>query len=438
MGPKPKPLRVDDLSSLDLMVMEALTRSRTTISVVALAATLWNPDGGVTMGADPVGLVEYIITDLGARGLLTYRLEPRKTGVSNPYAGLPHTIRLTQDGWTLMGYPHAAVQVNTRLSTRQHLDQHGDRTNFRKHSDTAEGVGPIETLPWPEHRAVYPTHHHPMMEDSDMGMKATASPKLAPTDDDAATRGYIRITPELEARVIAYRTRFPLVDYAELGRMCDLPQRTIAYILTDLPRLRATNDADGRAGTIKQRILWTLDALPMNDVPELRRVLGRADTEHDIVHALHDLHKQGKVDFKEVGAHKQPEDIHLTARGRGEGLPKVVKDRIHDDFKDKVVAPDEQDALVSAFADADPDPEPVTKASPFPLLDALLAREQERQAQDNAGFKYLEAAEAIKDIDPVMYSQLVEKASSDIPFPSPIEAEYLRYVAACPGGGSDD
>jgi len=257
-------------------------------------------------------------------------------------------------------------------------------------------------------------------------------PDRAAPVEEGASRGYIKVTPDLEARVIAYKTRFPLVDYKELGDMLGLPVRTIQYIVAELPRLRAAN-GEGRAGTLKQRILWTLDALDMDSVTELRRVLGRADTDHDIVHVLHSLHKEGKVDFKEKGAAKEPVNIHLTARGRGQGLPKVVKAEV--------------DAATSAEAATAPEPSrmhddqdeaDVAATSAYPLLDALLDRERKRQAQDNSAFKYLEAAEAIKDIDPVMYSALVEKAQSDIPFPSPIEAEYLRYVAACPGGGSDD
>ena len=266
-------------------------------------------------------------------------------------------------------------------------------------------------------------------------MNVGLPPRLAPVDDET-TRGYIKVTPDLEARVIAYKTRNPLANYARIAELTDLPERTVKYILTELPRLRATNDGEAtHQGTIKQRILWTLDALDMKNVPELRRVLGRADTEHDIVHALHDLHKQGKVDFKEVGAHKQPEDIHLTARGRGEGLPKSVKDEVDAPFVTQAVADAELDAVEGVHT-----VKPSKSEPPFPLLDALLEREGKRLAQDNAAFRYLEAAEAIKDIDPVMYSQLVEKAESDIPFPSPIEAEYLRYVAACPGEGmtSDD
>jgi hypothetical protein len=270
------------------------------------------------------------------------------------------------------------------------------------------------------------------MENDDMDI--AASPKLAPTDD-TPTRGYIRVTPELEAAVIAYRTRFPLVDYTELGRMLDLPERTIRYVLADLPRLRATN-GEVKAGNIKQRILWILDALPMNDVPELRRVLGRADTEHDIVHALHDLHKQGKVDFTEKGARKEPINIHLTARGRGEGLPKAVKDRIHEDFKDATPAVVGETAVGGdAVSSTEPTTEVTAEPTPdvgYPLLGALIEREAKRREQDGKAFKYLEAAEAIKDVDPDMYASLMSKADSTIPFPSPIESEFLRYAEAHP------
>ena len=46
---------------------------------------------------------------------------------------------------------------------------------------------------------------------------------------------------------------------------------------------------------------------------------------------------------------------------------------------------------------------------------------------------FVVAAEAIQDIDPDMARSLMEKAKAyDVPFPSPIEQEYIRYVAAHP------
>ena len=422
---------VGDLTSLDLRCMEALTTTRTSASVVTVAATMWEGWADADMHSDPVGLVQLVVEGLAERGLVTYRVHERGAYSTEPrpWAGLAHTIRLSKDGWTLMGYPNVSVQVGTRMYSGQMLEEKGDRTNHRTHRSRAEG-GDIETLPWPEHRAKYPDHTHPLMtEENDMTTPIVGS--VAPS------RGYIKVTPDLEARVIAYRTRFPLVDYKELSDMLDIPVRTIQYVLTELPRLRAAN-GEGKEGTLKQRILWTLDALDMDNVAELRRVLGRADTDHDIVHVLHSLHKEGKVDFKEKGASKEPINIHLTARGRGAGLPKVVKAEIGDapeallDAPMEVISREEDDRRTNAEAKVK------AEESPFPLLDALLDREQKRQAEDNAAFKYLEAAEAIKDVDPEMYSALVSKADTSIPFPSPIEAEYLKYVAACPGKVDSD
>jgi len=461
-SPKPPPSRLEDLTAIDIAVMEALTTSRTTVSSVALAATVWNPDSW-DMGADPVGLVQMVVESLGERGLVTYHVHERgPQGMEpRPWTGLAHTIRLSQMGWTLMGYPHIHLEAGRRMSSGMVvLDPHGDRTDHRKHGKTAEG-GAIERDTFPEHRARFPHHVHPLMEDDDMAV--AASPKLAPTDDDNPTRGYIKVTPDLEAAVIAYKTRFPLSDYAELGSMLGLPERTVRYVLTDLPRLRATGDAEAKAGNIKQRILWILDALPMENVPELRRVLGRADTEHDIVHALHDLHKQGKVDFTEKGSRKEPINIHLTARGKGEGLPKVVKDRIHEDFKDQpfvaqAVADAELDAAegahtvkpnaetpavvgatglgVNAVATAEPTTEVEAEPTPdteYPLLTALIERERERVRADNTYFKFSEAADLIREADPDTAAMLDQKARNhDIAMPSPIEAEYLRFFRSTP------
>jgi hypothetical protein len=412
--------------------MEALTSSRTTASTVTLAATMWQGYGD-GLGADPVGLVEYIVRGLADRGLLTFRESKGLRGEpGNAYNGLPHTIRLTREGWTLAGYPNLTVQVGTRMSSGQMLEQKGDRTNHRTHRSRAEG-GDIETLTFPAHRAKYPDHIHPLMNGDTVSTTpnhVAPSPRLAPVDADEPSRGYIRVTPELEARVIAYRTRFPTIGYAELGEMLDLPHRTVAYVLTDLPRLRAVN-GEGKEGSLKQRILWTLDALDMDNVRELRRVLGRADTDHDIVHVLHSLHKEGKVDFIEKGASKEPINIHLTKRGRGEGLPKSVKDEV-------VAATATAEEPVAEQAEAEAVAEPQPSDIEFPLLDALLDREKERLDADGKMFRYMEAADLIRANDPETAAILDTKAQqNDVPLPSPIEAEYLRYVARQAERGHD-
>jgi hypothetical protein len=428
--PSPSLPSRDDLTSLDLMVLEALTTSRVTASTVTLASTVWT-DWGDQWGADPVGLVEFVVKGLAERNLVTYRIHESRAGPDpRPYAGMPYAIRLTHIGWALMGYGtvHAHVGHMSR-HTRDAAAHQGDMTNYRNHREHAEGVGPIETLSFPEHRAKYPAHVHPLMEND---MDIAVSPGLAPLDE--AKRAYVKVTPELEAKVVAYRTRFPLVDYAELARITDLPERTIKYILADLPRLRAVNDAEGKVGSIKQRIMWTLAALDMKNVPELRRVLGRNDTEHDIVHALHDLHTQGKVDFREDGRHKYPVDIHLTKRGRGEGLGKKVTDAVE-------AAAHEADAAVAAIegpapaeqVEAEPVPTEAEPAQEYPLLAALIEREQERVNRDNVYFKYAEAADLIRETDPETAALLDRKAQeNDLPIPSPIESEYLRFYRNTP------
>ena len=60
-------MKREDLTALDAMVMESLTKSRSTISTVALAADLWQSDNP-QWGADPVGLVQMLIEHLGRAG----------------------------------------------------------------------------------------------------------------------------------------------------------------------------------------------------------------------------------------------------------------------------------------------------------------------------------------------------------------------------------
>lgn len=236
------------------MVMDALT-------TVLLAATVWQ-DWGDQWGADPVGLVDYVVRGLGEKGLLTYRVTPGAQGRTSPgerdaYANLAHTIRLTPQGWALMGYPNVQREAGRRSGLVMHDP---DKTNHWSHPRTAEG-GAIERLPWDEHRATYPDHRHPSLAEAqgeDMNMQTAAHPSLAPAEE-GETRGYIRVTPELEARVVAMRAREPLSDYATIAEYLSLPERTVKYVLSELPGLRRSKDVAQAEASLKQRILWTLD-----------------------------------------------------------------------------------------------------------------------------------------------------------------------------------
>lgn len=397
-------------------MLAALAMSRVTASSVTLAATLWTdqPEQPTvwSMAVDPAGLVAWVLDGMADKDLVTYRL---KSGpYAGPYSGMPLEVRLTNKGWVAAGYPqvHGHVGHASRHSA-DNVRHTGDMTNYRNHHDIARGVGPIEVLPLAEHRAKYPGHIHPLMfGDSTVMNPSEGSVVVDPQAAD--TRVYTRVTPELEARVIAIRARLGIgAGYKDIAEVAGIPERTARYILVDLPHLRRTNDGEEKAkGSLKQRIVWVLEEIEVDSATELRRILGRGDTAHDVVHVLHSLHKEGKVDFDESDRGGEPVRIHLRKK-RG-------TKRVEDD---------------GPAPEPTPEPEPdevtldVVRNLTFPLLDALIEREGKRLDADNRAMAYLNAAESLKNIDPAMYTDLVSKAEqSDIPFPSPIEAEYLRYV----------
>jgi hypothetical protein len=153
------------------------------------------------------------------------------------------------------------------------------------------------------------------------------------------------------------------------------------------------------------------------------------------MHVLHSLHTQGRIDFTERGSGMGKAtvvDIRLHKKGSNrlngetyEALPEIVKDRLPE-----AVEPE-------ATEQETPQPQPPAAPEPvgadYPFLDALLERERKRLDGDTKGMAFVVAAEAIQDIDPETARSLMEKAKQyDVPFPSPIEAEYIRYVANHP------
>lgn len=223
-------------------------------------------------------------------------------------------------------------------------------------------------------------------------------------------RQYTKVTADIETSVLAAREVYGPTSYDEIAESLGIPERTVKYILTDLPRMRRMNNGEAKTqASLKERIVEVLRDVDVNDVPELRRLLGYADPEHDIVHVLHSLHSQGKVDFRESGSHDQPINIHLTKR---QAKPRVEPEPV-------VVAPEPE-----------PEPEPVVSRETFPLLADLRARELDRAISDEKATAYIEAAEALKEADPDMAHALLEKAGAlNATYPSPLEQEYLRYAA---------
>jgi hypothetical protein len=411
--------------------MEQLVQQRTT-SVVALAAALWRttPDWEAF---DPYPALLFILDELSARGLVKYRIEDH---FRRPSQRMAWDIHLTQQGWALMGYPHRHVEAGSYHSGYgQRLESEPgirvDYTNYRHHDTEARG-GDIEVEDFATHRDHYPHHIHDYGDDMTMAQNQPG-------------RNYTRITPEIEGRILGVRERQPLTSYADIADITGYPERTVRYVLVDLPRLRrtATGTEEEVATSLKERVFNLIkDASPdpITNVKELRDVLGMADSEHEVVHVLHSLHTQGRIDFDERGNGRGTATYHnIRLHKRGSNAKPKVGPRGHEtltpvtDETPKVrlnngtyVESDEPDKMTVKH-DAPPQPEG------YPLLDALLERERNRLDHDNKGMSYVVAAEAIEKVDPDMARELMAKAEAlNIPFPSPLEQEYLRYVAANP------
>jgi len=257
-------------------------------------------------------------------------------------------------------------------------------------------------------------------------------------------RPYTRVTPDMEAAVLHARDVMGFVSYADIARVTDLPERTIKYVLTDLPRLRRANAGEEKAAaSLKQRVFRAVQDLgPIKDVAEIRRIVGMADSDHDVMHVLHSLHTQGRIDFDERGngmGTATVVNIRLPKKnGRAaafSGDHAVFVTGINPDGTVEVIDP------VAIGPEATTPDTPVTEPSApepdepegYPLLDALLERERMRLDADNKGMAFVVAAEAIQDIDPEAAANLMKRAEVyNVPFPSPIEQEYIRYVAEHP------
>jgi hypothetical protein len=394
---------------------------------VTLAADLWRTTSD-WQAFDILPLVAWVLDGLNQKGLVLYRETPmsladRPGGRAYPASTLmPTAIRLSPDGWAAVGYPRVTVEVGS-LDRHRAPGRAGDYTDYRHHHATALG-GPITKEDFATHRALFPTHIH-MYYEGDTVV--------------SDTRAYTRVTPEVEASIIFARNELGVGgSHSDIAQYTGLPERTVRYVLTELPRLRRLHDgAEHSELSLKERIVVVLRELPeVKDAPDLVRVLGRGDSQHDVVHVLHSLHTQGKVDFKEGPRADSPQRIRLTKQGRG-----LAKDKpeVRDIGNGTVVLPADpitpQQEVGEYIASIDPELAQVAGLVPYtyPLLDALLERERGRMDSDIKAMKYVEAAEAIEQVDPDMARDLMAKAEAlSAVMPSPIEREYLIYVSQHP------
>jgi hypothetical protein len=458
--------RLTDLTQPELDVVLLLAQGRVTASAVTLAADLWRTTD-TWLAEDPYPLITYILDSLSSRGLVRFRLAAPKDAIHS--MDFPMDIRLTPKGWELLGYSHKTAEVGSR-GRHEREPIPGDLTDYLNHKYHSEG-GAIEVEDFPTHRDRFPHHEHMYGVPILMANTAThpkprrsraerlADPTVLQDPDGDGSRGYIRVTADMEAMVIAARSRMGTVSYGDVAEAVGLPERTIRYILTDLPRLRRANGGDERLEkSLKERVFATIEVLgEVKDVAELRRILGMADPEHDVMHVLHSLHTQGRIDFTERGTgNGDTTVIHIRPTKKGtrrltqtqvDALPEIVAERLPEAVQPlPVISREEEERAISAAHNAETGFEATTPDTPatapsapepesegYPLLDALLDRERTRLDGDSKGMAFVVAAEAIQAIDPDTARSLMEKAKQyDVPFPSPIEQEYIRYVATHP------
>jgi len=428
-------MRLTDLSQPELDVMLLLAQSKAT-NVVLLAADLWRttPDW---LATDPYPLLTYVLDGLSERGLCTYRLQRGVTLNSKRRTpDLPMDIRLTPMGWALMGYPNKTVEVGSHGRHERQSEHPGDMTDYVNLAGITFG-GPIERDTFGEHRRDYHDHNHMYGVPLPMANQSTQE-----------KRPYTRVTADIEARVIHAREKLGGVGYADIAEYTGLSTQTVKYILTDLPRLRRVNAGEAKAeGSLKERVMVAVREIgPIKDVAELRRIVGMADSDHDVMHVLHSLHTQGRIDFDERGNGMGTAtciNIRLHKKGSkrdivNAGIPfGEIEEKKLPDLPADYLAPLVQPKAESEATEQEPHVLPPSAPGPvgagYPLLDALLDRERKRLDGDTKGMAFVVAAEAIQDIDPDTARSLMEKAKQyDVPFPSPIEAEYIRYVASHP------
>lgn len=420
--------RLPDLSQPELDVMLLLAQSKTT-NVVVLAADLWRttPDW---LATDPYPLLTYTLEALSERGLCTFRIKPGVVmgGRGRRTPDLPMDIRLTPKGWALMGYPTKTVEVGSQGRHQRESNHPGDMTDYVNLAGHTYGSA-IERDTFAEHRRDYHDHNHPLY-----------GVPLPMANQSTGTRPYTRVTAEIQASIIHAREKLGPVGYADIAEYTGLSASTVKYVLTELPRLRRTHAGEAKTqGSLKERVMTAVKTVgPIKDVAELRRIVGMADTDHDVMHVLHSLHTQGRVDFTERGngmGTATAVDIHIPKKGTKrvdretyDALPEIVKDRL----PEQLVEAAESEATTEE-PQVLPPSAPGPESAGYPLLDALLDRERKRLDGDTKGMAFVVAAEAIQDIDPETARSLMEKAKQyDVPFPSPIEAEYIRYVASHP------
>lgn len=475
MSTRPEPehaVSLHELADLEVRLLERICRDGPYDSIVRLAADEWRGTGDAVGEADTLAWVLYGLCD---QGLLVIR----ESTVQSTYA-LPITyVRATPDAYSLLDYPPPKREVGRGRITDDAM-RPGDMTEFRNHGEQALPA-PIERMPIAEHMQKYPTHwfHRRSFDASDTPVYSVAvqpvelrggglpgrdvhavRPTLynrlvrgslvpqRPQDREAApiqqenhhpseagnpmtsqedmTRTYKKVDADMIASIMLAKTDLgPTASYGEIAEETGYTPRQVRYVLTTAPLMRRMGKGEEQvAASLKDRIIMLLTKVgDMKTVPDMRTVLGHADTEHDIVHVLHSLKKEGRVTFREGTGSDSPVNIGLSRKHKIKGYHPRGEEPL------TPVEATDPEGIIGRGMKVEAQPEVATLRIPYPLLDALIEREELRKQGDPKAIAYLQAAEAIKDIDPEAADSLMAKATQfDIPFPSPVEAEYLRFA----------
>lgn len=165
------------------------------------------------------------------------------------------------------------------------------------------------------------------------------------------------------------------------------------------------------------------------EIVERLRPAYRAD-EHNVVHLLFSLQKQGLVAFRQERSgsrHDRVYDIRTVPTA-----PAIARSKRHEPVSDAPSAPVEAEPVPEPAAPEEPAPETIVTATdeaPHPLLDQLRRR---RSAYATAVAKAEEAVALLRDAGIALDG--FETATIDLmesePTFTPLEDEYLRYAAS--------
>ena len=399
------------LTQAERDVMGVLAEGHTAISVVRLSADLYErgEDERFTFG-DPIGYVTWLLEGLNVEGFVTYRVNAYNRRSNNDddsdppgLAGLPYHVRLTPKGWVALGYTHLIVEVGR--SGRLREVRSADTTDYRNHDYIAKG-GPISRHWWWQcatASSIFMQEREPMTEQ--------ALPER---------RTYIRVTPELEERVVASYIRTG--SYAKTAQETNVTDRQVRYIIHDRPNLGRDNSS------LKVRVLDLIRANgPYPDMMTLHKDIPGPHGLHNLVHVVHSLHKAALIDFRTERSKTGGGTNYLAIKAR-EVVP----------GNGKSVTPIELAPTELAPTDELPDQSTIHPApsTEYPELERLIAAEGETNEARTKASQYIAAAENLSDIDPGMADVLLAKAAAiDAWSLNPVESEYLTYAKAHPREG---